>query len=54
MTNDLISEFARLGVATVYEAGGRTGLIDLSCTRLSQAAGWLGRRAQYAAGRTTT
>jgi 4-hydroxy-4-methyl-2-oxoglutarate aldolase len=29
MTDNLMSEFARLGVATVYEAGGRTGLIDL-------------------------
>jgi 4-hydroxy-4-methyl-2-oxoglutarate aldolase len=29
MTDNLISELARLGVATVYEAGGRNGLIDL-------------------------
>jgi len=29
MTDNLISELARLGVATVYEAGGRAGLIDL-------------------------
>ena len=29
MINNLMSEFGRLGVATVYEAGGRTGLIDL-------------------------
>lgn len=29
MTDHLISELARLGVATVYEAGGRSGLIDL-------------------------
>ena len=29
MTNDLISELTRLGVATVYEAGGRIGMIDL-------------------------
>src|SRR5262245_395480 len=29
MTDNLFSELARLGVATVYEAGGRAGLIDL-------------------------
>src|SRR3954470_15801707 len=28
------SEFARLGVATVYEAAGRQGLIDLPLTRV--------------------
>lgn len=27
-SGDMIQEFARLGVATVYEAGGRVGLID--------------------------
>jgi 4-hydroxy-4-methyl-2-oxoglutarate aldolase len=29
MTDNLIGELARLGVATIYEAGRRTGLIDL-------------------------
>jgi 4-hydroxy-4-methyl-2-oxoglutarate aldolase len=28
------SEFARLGVATVYEAAGRVGMIDLALTRV--------------------
>jgi 4-hydroxy-4-methyl-2-oxoglutarate aldolase len=34
MTDNLFSELARLGVATVYEAGGRTGLIDVDLLQL--------------------
>jgi len=46
-------ELARYGVATVYEAAGRTGLIDIPLVQLIPGAGWQDRRVPFAAARGT-
>lgn len=43
ISDELIARFARCGVATVYEASGREGLIDLSLTPLHPGAHVAGR-----------
>lgn len=38
MTTEMLEEFAQLGVATIYEASGRTGLIDLPLHQITPSA----------------
>ena len=47
-------ELARLGSATVYEASGREGLIDVELVQVVPARERPARRARCAAVRTTT
>ena len=54
MTQDELNRFSELGVATVYEASGREGLIDIPLIQLLPAAARPDLPAPSCAGRTTT
>ena len=50
MNSDELQRLSELGVATVYEASGREGLIDAPLIQLFPAAGWPARRGRCLCG----
>ena len=52
--NDQMAEFARLGSATVYEAGGRIGYVDADLVHVIPGSRAPARPAPWRAGRATT